>query len=144
MRHKGSISQVNIERDKLVPVLFRKAKGMVQWPTCMTAICQLVASMPVPEFFISSDTAIVYVRRRYYNNVCQQYRNKYKQLLFDALYDRFLELMNSSRMKKKSIPGIVLTALSSPAPCCGLSPLQVYSIMLRYNKQVKSKNKKKP
>lgn len=134
MRHKGSVSQVNIERDRLVPALFRKAKGLVQWPTRMMAICEYVALMPAPEFFISSDTAVVYIRRRYCQNIQKPFQSRYKQMLYDALYERFVELMETPGMKL-SIPAAVLRALESPAPCCGLSPWQIYSIMLRHNKQ---------
>ena len=134
MRHKGSISQVNIERDRMVPHLFRKAKSLVAWPTKMSVICELVAAMPVPEYFISSDTAIDYIRRRYGGKEVRMFQSQYKQLLYDALYDRFLELMEIYR-GKRSIPYIVQLALASPAPCPGLSPWQIYAIMLRHKKQ---------
>lgn len=139
MRRKGSISQVNNERDKMVPVLFKKAKRLVAWPTKMSVICELVATMPVPEFFISSDTAIDYIRRRHGGKEVRQFQSQYKQLLFDALYDRFLELMRKNR--KKSIPYIVDLALASSAPCLGLSPWKVYYIMLRHMKQFHKKKK---
>ena len=138
MRHKGSISQVNIERDRMVPVLFRKAKSLVAWPTKMSVICELVANMPVTEFFISSDTAIVYVRNRYGGKEVRPFQSQYKQLLYDTLYDRFLELMEKNR-KRKSIPYVVQLALASSAPCLGISPYQVYQIMLRHKKLLKQR-----
>lgn len=135
MRHKGSISHTCQERDKIVPLLFRKAKSLVQWPAEIMDICRMAASLPVREFYISSDAAIKYVRSRYYWKEKKKFRSKYKQKLYDELYDRFEEMAKQPENINKSLPDIVITVLASPAPCCGLSPEQLYFTMLKYKKK---------
>lgn len=140
-RHKGAVSQINLERDKMVHALFKKAKNMVQWPTRIATICELVAMMPVPKFFISFETAVVYIRRRYYYNTQITFEAQHKQLLYDALYARFIELRDNQSYKNVSLPGLVLKALESQAPCVGISPCVIYEIVLNYRKQAKKQIK---
>ena len=147
-RYKGAVSQINQERDKMVHTLYKKAKGMVQWPTRIATICELVAMLPTPKFFISFDTAVVYIRRRYYYGTHISFLSKHKQLLYDALYARFKELRDNISYKNKSLPGLVLMALESQAPCIGISPYLIYEIILNHKKnareQLKSHLKRKP
>ena len=144
MRHKGSVSQINLERDKMIHVLFKKAKSLVQWPTNLMHICEVVAALPAPVFYISSDTAIVYIRRRYYYNDQSPLQSKHKQLLYDALFDKFIELKNNPENRNRSIPGLVMMALKSPAPCIGITPRVIYEIILKHKKLTRhSKHQKK-
>lgn len=145
MRHKGSISQVNLERDKIIPVLFRQAKNTASWPTNTMRLCEVVASMPVPVFFIAPETAIYYARQRYFYNKYKTFKSKFKQTLYDAFYNNFVELMGAPDAKNQSIPMIVTKALRLSAPCTGLNPWQIYKVMLRHKKELKNRHlKKKP
>ena len=141
MRHKGSISHTCQERDRIVPLLFRKATDLVQWPASVMDICKKAANLPVKEFYISSDAAIEYVRHRYYWNERKKFRSSYKQMLYDELYERFEKRVNLPENANKSLPDIVITILATSAPCCGLTPLQLYTIMLQHRKKLQRKKK---
>lgn len=137
MRHKGSISHINLERDKVVPILYRKAKTMVEWPADTMKICKKAATLPVSEFYISLDAAVEYVRKRYYYSRKKRFRSEYKQQLYEALYDRFLEIVEKDENINRSLPELVSMAISSPAPCSGLTPYKLYCTMLRLRKKGK-------
>lgn len=135
MRHKGSISHINLERDKIVPQLYRQAIKLVQWPADTMTVCTKAASLPVNEFYISNDAAVEYVRNRFYRNKLKQFRSTYKQKLYDALYEKFIQVVNLPENSNKPIPEIVTIVLASKAPCSGLTPLQLYYTMLKHKKR---------
>ena len=136
MRHKGSVSQINLDREKIIPALYRKAKAVASWPTNVMKLCEIAAGLPVTKFYISFDSALYYVRSRFYYKKNKKFTDPFRQKLYDAFYDRFLELKESPAHKEKKIPDVVLLALLSPAPTCGLSPLRIYYILLK-NKKIK-------
>lgn len=135
MRHKGSKSHVNLERDKVVPALYHKAKELVEWPASEMAVCRMAASLPVKEFYVGFDSAVEYVRNRYYHQKRKEFQSPYKQQLYDALYEQFLNIVDLPENRNTFITELVLRVLSKPAPCVGLSPLQLYYIMLRHKKK---------
>lgn len=135
MRHKGSISHTNLERDEIVPLLYRKATELVEWPADTMKICEKAATLPVKKFYISHDAAVEYVRHRYYHGVRKEFRSPYKQQLYDSLYDVFIRLVNNPVYSNRILPDLVSIAIHSPAPCSGLAPFQFYCIMLRYKKK---------
>lgn len=138
MRHKGSISHVNQERDKIIPLLYRRAINLVQWPADTMTICEKAASLPVDEFYISNDAAVDYVRHRYYRGEQKKFRSTYKQKLYDALYDKFMEAASRPENINKSLPEVVTNILSTAAPCSGLTPLQFYYSYLKFKKKRKA------
>ena len=135
MRHKGSISQINIERNKVVLELFQRAKNLVKWPSNITTICETAAKLPVDKFYISTDAAVVYVRQRYYNNKIKIFNSPYKQQLYEVMYKNFLKVVESPENKNRSLPELVIKVLAMPAPCLGLAPFQFYMAVLRQQKK---------
>jgi hypothetical protein len=113
--------------------------NLVQWPADTMTICEKAVTLPVDEFYISSDAAIDYVRHRYYRGECKQFRSVYKQQLYDALYERFEEVIARPENINKSLPDLVIGVLATPAPCSGLTPWQFYYSLLRYKKENKKK-----
>lgn len=134
-RHKGSISHTNLQRDKVVLDLFRKAKSRVSWPADTMTICEAAASLPVDRFYISQDAAVCYVRRRYYHDKVTVYRSHYRQQLYEALYDAFTIAVGRPENRYRPLPDIVINILQSPAPCLGLAPFQIYLAVLRLKKK---------
>lgn len=140
-RHKGSISQVNVERDRMAAVLYKEAKRVASWPTNTMRLCEIAAGMPTTEFYISEEFAVRYVRKRIYAGVVQSFTNKYKQKLYEALFDRVLELRKQDKYREASLPVIVQAAIMTPAPCLGLTPRNIYMILPKREYPLRKKKK---
>jgi len=134
MRHKGSISQVNIQRDKEILSIFRQAKRQASWPTNIWRLCEIAADLPATEYYISDEMAIRYASNRLKKGRKCKFSNKYKQRLYESLYDKILELRQLDKYKKKSLTAVVNAALSMKAPCIGLTPRKIYLLLLRHKK----------
>ena len=133
MKHRGSISQTYLRRDnKAVPDLYRRAKALAEYPTTTMNIFEIAASLPVDTFYIADDAALSYVRSRIYTNVKRTFRNRYKQKLFDALYDEVMKMLEESRYQEMGLAATVIIALSRPAPCVGLTPGALYLTYRRW------------
>ena len=136
MKHKGSISQAYLERDRrIIPDLVRQAKRIAEYPTNLEKIFKIAATLPVKMYYIADDSAIDYVRRRQ----CGRHRhfnNPYKQQLYNALYEEVKTLLQHSKYQNLSLRDTVIIALSHPAPCIGLAPTGIRKIYrLRYKNQ---------
>ena len=107
------------------------------WPADTMDICRKAASLPVSKFYISQDAAVSYIRHRYYHDDCKKFCSRYKQQLYDALYEKFLELTMRPEYENRVLPEVVAIALDHPAPCSGLAPAQFYRIMRRHRKEQK-------
>lgn len=129
MKHKGSISQINVARNRMAERLFHKAKRIASWPTNTMRLCEMAALMPVEEFYLPEENALTYVRRRVLRGDTMKFTNKYKQQLYDALFERVKELWKREKYSNASIPVVVAAALSTPAPCLGLSPRNIYMLI---------------
>lgn len=133
MKHRGSISQTYLRRDnKAVPDLYRRARAMAEYPTTTMDIFRIAASLPVDTFYIADDAALSYIRSRIYNNERRSFRNKYKQKLFDALYDEVSRMLEETRYQEMGLASTVIVALSRPAPCVGLTPGALYLAYRRW------------
>lgn len=133
MKHKGSISQVYIERDRrIIPDLIRRAKYIVSYPTNRKKIFQAAASLPVKNHYISDESAIDYVRSRM-RGKHYHFANSHKEQLYNSLYDEVIKMMQDARYKETKLNDIILIALTHPAPCVGLTPMGMYKIYIRLN-----------
>lgn len=119
MRHKNSISQVNLERDKEMRKVYVKAKGLAGSPATIDRICQIAANLPTTKFYVSDYWALRYIKNRL-RGTTKYFRDKRKQTLYNALYDNFKMLQH--RHKNKDVETLVDMALEQPAPFLGLSP----------------------
>lgn len=129
MRHKGSVSQVNIERDKIALLLYRKAKHIAEWPTKTMRLCEIAATMPVKGYYISEEFATRYVCQRLYHKRVRTFTNPYKQQLYESLYEKVMQLKDTKRYSGASLPTCVIAALASDAPCIGLTPRNIYMLL---------------
>lgn len=131
MKHKGSISQNYLERDRrIIPDLVRQAKGIVSYPTDQAAIFKVAATLPVKMFYIADDSAIEYVRgcrkgRR------KSFKNPYKQQLYDSLYHEVEKMLEFSRYREMRLRDVVIIAMNNTAPCIGLAPSGIRKIYIR-------------
>lgn len=133
MKHRGSISQTYLRRDnKAVPDLYKRARSMAEYPTTTISIFEIAATLPVDAFYIADDAALSYIRCRVYNNEKRTFRNRYKQQLFDALYEQVEAMMRQSRYQEMGLAATVIVALSKPAPCIGLTPMALYQTYRRW------------
>ena len=113
----------------MIPVLFRKAKRIAEWPTKKMRLCEMVADMPVPQFYISEEAAASVVGKRFYQGVYTTFQNPYRQRLYDALYEKVVQLKDTDRFRNASLLSIVSHALQQPAPCIGLTPISIYFLL---------------
>ncbi len=137
MRHKGSVSQVNKKRNETLLSLFSKAKNKVSWPADMKKICRVMADMPVGEFYISDEAATVYAWQRFYHGQRKRFKSRRRQRLYDAFYQKVLELKRKPEYKESPISTIATIALLQPAPCIGLEPSFIYTILLKERGKLK-------
>jgi hypothetical protein len=129
MKHKGSISITYKKRDRVVlPRLIRQARHLATYPTTTKQLLVIAANLPTDRFYISDDAAYAYVSRRYMHNDTPQLSNKYKTILFEALYEEVMKMMKEEKYKTMSLKNITILALSRPAPCVGLSPGTIKNI----------------
>jgi hypothetical protein len=123
MKHKCSVTEVYIRRDRVIlPKLYSEAKKVATYPTTMKKLCQIVSRLETPYYCISDDAALDYVRKRKLHGIKKTYATKYKQKLFEALYDEFEMLASQDSYKDKGLQTIVIAALERKAPCIGLTP----------------------
>lgn len=123
MKHKKSITQAYIHRDRVIlPELFRQAKAIASWPSTMKQLCTIAADLPTPCFCVSDDAALDYIRRRMLHGQVRQFSTAYKNRLFEALYHEVARLRDERHL---SLQAATLRALSSPAPCVGLTPFVI-------------------
>ena len=128
-RHKASVSQIYIERDrKVLPNLIRRAKHHATYPTTMNALYKIAAELPTERFYIGDDAAIWYMRRRLFYDETPKFINPYKQRLFEALYDKVTQMMKSEKYREIGWRNTTLLALLYPAPCVGLTPYVIGTI----------------
>ena len=136
MKHKGSISQLYQTRDRqIIPELFRSAKGLAEYPTTVSRLCHIAATLPVDRYYITDDAALEYVRKRNFYGIRKRYSNEYKQKLFDSLYQEVVGMMRQPHYKDTELTHIVIDALMRPAPCVGIAPIGIFKILLRHKER---------
>lgn len=121
MRHKKSVSQVNIERDQEIMRLYGQAKKLTGPPITIDRICQIAANLPASKFYISDYWALRYVKDRM-KGTTKYFKDRRKQTLYNAFYDTFRRLMVRREHRDKSVESVVNLALQQPAPFIGLAP----------------------
>ncbi len=89
-------------------------------------LCEIAAGLPVEEFYISDEYAVRYTRNRFCYDKTTSFANKYKQQLYEALYEQFLELRQQERYAGRPLAEVVQAALCTPAPCIGMTPRAIY------------------
>jgi len=135
MKHKNSISQTYIKRDKeAIPKLFRRAKEIAEYPTTTKRLFEIVADLPTQQFYVADDAAMSYIRKRVMHGEHKKFRNPYKQRLFDALYEEVISMLKEEKYKAMGLKNTVICALSRPAPCIGLTPFVIFRLYVRNRK----------
>ena len=138
MKHKGAISQVYRKRDEIiVPQLFTKAKQLSSYPTTMERLFKIAAEIPVDQYYLSDDTAVLYIRNRIFRGINKIHNSPYKQRLFESLYQKVCDLRKNERYKSRGLDYVTMLALQCQAPCVGLSP----AVMLQKYLQLKNKKR---
>jgi len=142
MRHKNSVSQVNIERDKEIRRLYREAQKLAGTPTTIDRICQIAANLPASKFYISDYWAFRYVKDRT-NGINKVFKDRRKRTLYNALYDVFKRQQRKKENENKSIESIVNISLEQPAPFIGIAPVTLHKY-IRQRLNIYQYDKKKP
>lgn len=139
MKKKGDISHDYIYRDRVVlPDLIRRARRIVEYPTNAMKIYHVAAELPVRRFYISDDAAAAFIRSHVYKGVRPTFTSRYKQRLYDALFDEVSRMLCDSRYRDMDIGSVVSIALTHPAPCVGISPF----VIMRTVSLIRKKNGK--
>lgn len=104
-------------------LLFRKAKGMVDYPTTMAKLCDFVSQMPASCYYLADSTA--------YRYVCKRIRGEkpafgkfqsMKEQLFESFFQDFLRLRRMEQYKGYNTKHLVFVCLELPAPNLGMTP----------------------
>lgn len=129
MKHKGSISQTYLRRDReVLPELYRRAKRVAEYPTSNDSLFRIMADLPVDRYYIADDAAYEYVRKRHLHGFRKKYRTPQKQRLLESLYEEVTRMMGEERYRGLSLKTATVIALMRPAPCVGLSPAGIDKI----------------
>lgn len=138
MKHKNSISQINPLRDREMLTLYRKALEVVEYPTTIDKICEVVSSLSTSCFYISDTSAFRYVSLRLKGIVPVFDKASYrKQQLYESLYEEFQVIREQYKERSLCIYKLVDLALARPAPCLGLSPRTIRQKLSAHFKQKK-------
>ncbi len=139
MKHKNSISQINIDRDREVIYLYQKAKRLVEWPTTTAKICDYVSQMPAPCYYLSFDTAYRYVCRRLKGEIPKfgKFQQK-KQSLCEAFFCEFQNVRLQRQGAELSTYRLVEITLEQPAPHLGIAPRYIQKLVSAHFKKMKS------
>ena len=122
MKHLNSISQINLERDREMLRLYRKAREVATYPTTSVKLCEIVASLPTSCYYISDTSAARYVSNRLKGKIPKfGVAFEKKRMLYEAFYIDFLKVRKMEGNQRKCISQLVDIALLRPAPCLGLS-----------------------
>ncbi len=136
MKHKGSVSQTYLARDKKVlPELICQAKHLATYPISTMKLYHIAANLPTDKFYIADDAAYFYILKRVLNNINVTFKNSYKQRLYEAFYQEVTKMMKESKYATMSLKDISLLALDRPAPCVGLAPWGIWKALLRQRKK---------
>ncbi len=122
MKHRGSINQFNIERDRELIALYRQARATAKYPTTMYELCERTAKLPASCHYISDFYAYLYVRKRLTTGAKKHFKRKEQRILYESLYNIVTVLLQQEKYKNHSLSRVVDIALAMPAPCIGLSP----------------------
>ena len=141
MRHKNSISQINLERDKELLKIFRKASSIAGQPANLDRILTITACLPVSKFYLSDYWAARYIRDRLRGKT-KRFKNQQKQTLYNALFAEYMMLSRKPENKNKSFETLVDMALERPAPVIGLTPGSLRDI-IRYRLHIKQYSDRK-
>jgi len=141
MRHKNSVSQINLARDKELLRIYRKAADLAGSPATLDRIFTIAACLPVSKFYVSDYWAARYIRNRI-NGKVKRFKNRQKQILYNALFSEFMQLSKRFENREKSFETLVDMALERPAPIIGLSPQSLRDIV-RYRLNIKQYEERK-
>ena len=136
MKHRGSINQFNIERDRELIALYRQARATATYPTTMYELCKRTAKLPASCHYISDFYAYLYIRRRLAGDT-KHFKRREQRILYESLYDIVGELLTKEKYKNHSLSRLVDIALAMPAPCIGLSPRTIQDKLCAFSKKKK-------
>lgn len=123
MRHKGNISEIQIERNRSIQDIYTSIKRTMRHST-VYGICREVANTEVERHYISEERAyVIYMEWIIYGTVTAD--SHWKLLL----YINFIFLCDSIPRNNRTIKDIVREALSYRAPCMGISPNRIMRIV---------------
>lgn len=139
MKHKHSITQINIDRDREMLLLYHRAKRLVQWPTTTAKICEYVSKMPTSCYYLSDMAAYRYVSNRLKGKVPKfGIYQQMKQRLCEAFFIDFLDVRSKDVNKDKSLIYLVIITLERPGPNLGLTPRYIQE---KISAQLKKKSR---
>lgn len=130
MKKDGSKSDFCIRRNKeILRIYLLLRKELIKYGMLSNMdICHLIARMPARRFFLSFDAA-----RAAIYDIPQINRTNfafsYRRTLLCCFRTRYFALKNKYQGLDVSKKEIIWEALESPAPCLGISPARIRSIL---------------
>lgn len=129
MRHKGSISEVQVERNRLLLQMFNDIKKECRHTSAL-GICQEISLMPAPRFYMSEERGyVVYLQWIMYGDI--EVVSPHKKLLYLDFVRRCDEYPRDGRNMKD----IVFDVLQQPAIILGISTKSIMKILNKLTKK---------
>lgn len=135
MKHKGSVSEFNCERDLLIMKYYSELSSTHSHKN-IRELCALIAKMPAPRFYVAEKRASV---------VCSQLRKgQVKSNMLGErrrMYEEILRRVTHLQQSQFGMPlcDAVFEVVNSPAPELYLSFETIYSIIYRMQRLKREK-----
>jgi hypothetical protein len=123
VRHKGSISEVQVERNRLLLKMFNDIKKECRHASAYD-ICQEISLMPAPRYYMSEERGyVVYLQWIMYGDI--EVVSPHKKLL----YLDFVRRCDEHPRNGLGMKDIVFEVLQQPAIILGVSTKHIMKII---------------
>lgn len=125
MKHKGSVSEIQLNRDRRIYRLYEELRKSGDY-SCLQEICRAISTMRQPQHFISYERGC-WLYYHYFTHGVMPYQNPWKTRVYMSFLRRCKEIKRSGDgLRKKDV---VWSAIESEADCIGLGPSQIYKVL---------------
>lgn len=126
MKHKGSISEVLTDRNRVIKDMYRELKRTCDFSS-IYSICEAISVMPAERHYISEAMAAIIWSKWKKTHSLPENTSVYKKKVYMSLIEQ-CEIMRKEK-PDASNKNIICESLELPAPCLGISPHQVFIII---------------
>lgn len=123
MKNKGDYSRVQRNRNRELLYLYRKMRATCRY-TSLSDICKEIALTPVSRYYLSEERGLT-VYSQHMRIGVMHCSSRYKRRLYEAFVEE-CGRHKGTRMKDR-----VRKALDVRAPCVGLSPSRIQTVLTK-------------
>jgi hypothetical protein len=123
MKNHGDYSYVYEMRDREILHLYKLLRRTCEFPSLL-ALSKKISEMPASRFYMSEERALVVLKDYSRIGACKGV-SRYKLRLYNAFLEEY------RRHRGESISQRIRRTLYRPAPCLGISPQRILSILTK-------------